>query len=102
MVGGVATPLAEVPFGEYAAIYDLIYRDKDYAAESAFVDSLIRLHRSPGGTQGCTPSSLTLSYHIARPSAFNTKSIGVGTGILLPAPPSEPDGRFSRIRLSSQ
>ena len=48
MAGGVATPLAEVPFGEYAAIYDLIYRDKDYAAESAFVDSLIRLHRSPG------------------------------------------------------
>ena len=30
------------------------------------------------------------------------QSIGVGTGILLPAPPSEPDGRFSRIRLSSQ
>ena len=64
--------------------------------------ALAGLHRSPGGTQGCTPSSLTLSYHIARPSAFNTKSIGVGTGILLPAPPSEPDGRFSRIRLSSQ
>ena len=28
--------------------------------------------------------------------------IGVGAGMLLPAPPSKPDGRFSRIRLSSQ
>jgi hypothetical protein len=26
--------------------------------------------------------------------------IGVGTGEIAPAPPSEPDGRFSRIRLS--
>ena len=30
-----------VPFGEYAACYDLLYRDKDYAAEAAFVSGLI-------------------------------------------------------------
>jgi hypothetical protein len=29
-------------------------------------------------------------------------TIGVGAGMLLPAPPSKPDGRFSRIRLSTQ
>jgi hypothetical protein len=28
--------------------------------------------------------------------------IGVGAGMLLPAPPSEPDMQISRIRLSSQ
>ncbi|MDB5807759.1 MAG: Methyltransferase type 11 [Betaproteobacteria bacterium] len=30
-----------IPFGEYSAIYDLVYRDKDYAAEAGFVAGLI-------------------------------------------------------------
>ncbi|WP_064681494.1 class I SAM-dependent DNA methyltransferase [Rhizobium bangladeshense] len=30
-----------IPFGEYSAIYDLIYRDKDYAGEAGFVAALI-------------------------------------------------------------
>jgi SAM-dependent methyltransferase len=30
-----------IPFGEYSAIYDLIYRDKDYAGEAGFVADLI-------------------------------------------------------------
>ena len=29
-------------FGNYARYYDLLYRDKDYAAETAYVDGLIR------------------------------------------------------------
>jgi SAM-dependent methyltransferase len=34
-------------FGDYARYYDLLYREKDYARESAYVDALIRQHR-PG------------------------------------------------------
>ena len=33
-----------IPFGEYSAIYDLIYRDKDYAGEANFVAALIKQH----------------------------------------------------------
>ncbi|MGH9810959.1 MAG: hypothetical protein ACRD9W_27565, partial [Terriglobia bacterium] len=43
-----------LPFSEYAAIYDLIYRDKDYAAEAEFVTSLISRF-APG-----VPSSIRL------------------------------------------
>jgi len=32
-------------FGLYAAYYDLLYRDKDYAAEAAFVAGRLRAHR---------------------------------------------------------
>lgn len=32
---------ATIPFGEYSAIYDLIYRDKDYAGEAGFIATLI-------------------------------------------------------------
>lgn len=32
-------------FGLYAAYYDLLYRDKDYAAEAAFVAARLRAHR---------------------------------------------------------
>lgn len=32
-------------FGLYAAYYDLLYRDKDYAAEAAFAAALLRRHR---------------------------------------------------------
>jgi SAM-dependent methyltransferase len=31
-------------FGNYARYYDLLYRDKDYAGEAAFIDRLIRTH----------------------------------------------------------
>jgi hypothetical protein len=31
-------------FGEYAKYYDLLYADKDYAAESAFVGEIIHRH----------------------------------------------------------
>lgn len=34
-------------FGEYASCYDLLYSDKDYAAEAKFVDGLLRRH-APG------------------------------------------------------
>lgn len=36
-------------FGLYAKYYDLLYRDKDYAAEAAYVDHLIKAY-SPGAT----------------------------------------------------
>ncbi len=53
---------------------------------------------------GHTPMSVPRVRAKARPAEQRGKrrlrKIGVGTGILLPAPPSEPDGRFSRIRLS--
>jgi SAM-dependent methyltransferase len=32
-------------FGDYARYYDLLYREKDYARESAYIDRLIRQHR---------------------------------------------------------
>lgn len=48
MAGGSSTTVTALPFGEYAAVYDLIYRDKDYVAEAAFIDRLIRRHSSPG------------------------------------------------------
>ena len=31
----------DIPFGEYAAVYDLIYRDKDYPCEAQFVSRLL-------------------------------------------------------------
>ncbi len=37
------------PFGSYAAYYDLLYRDKDYAAEARFVDR--ELQRARPGTR---------------------------------------------------
>ena len=37
-------------FNEYARYYDLLYRDKDYAAEAAYVASNIRRH-SPRATR---------------------------------------------------
>jgi len=36
-------------FNDYARYYDLIYRDKDYAAESSYVNDLIQQH-NPGAT----------------------------------------------------
>lgn len=38
---GAAVP---PPFGEYAAVYDLLYQDKDYPAEAAYVAELLRRH----------------------------------------------------------
>jgi SAM-dependent methyltransferase len=42
----------ELPFGEYAAVYDLIYQDKDYSAEVDFVVDLISRfsNRPPAST----------------------------------------------------
>ena len=37
-------------FSRYAGVYDLLYADKDYAAEAAFVDGLIRAHAPKAGT----------------------------------------------------
>ena len=37
-------------FSDYARYYDLLYRDKDYVAEAAFVHGLLAEHRSPAGT----------------------------------------------------
>ena len=37
-------------FDAYAAYYDLLYRDKDYAGEADWVDALIRRHR-PGASR---------------------------------------------------
>jgi SAM-dependent methyltransferase len=47
MSGGPVATGAEhepIPFGESSAIYDLIYRDKDYAGEAGFVAALIEQH----------------------------------------------------------
>ncbi len=46
-------------FGDYARYYDLLYRDKDYTAEAAFVDQLIQKHL---------------------PGALNLLDLGCGTG----------------------
>src|SRR5260370_40837549 len=35
-------------FDAYARYYDLLYRRKDYAAEAAYVDSLLRRYEVPG------------------------------------------------------
>ncbi|NND81334.1 MAG: class I SAM-dependent methyltransferase [Gammaproteobacteria bacterium] len=35
-------------FDAYGRYYDLLYRDKDYAAEVDYIDSLLREHRVPG------------------------------------------------------
>ena len=40
-------------FGEYAKYYDLLYADKDYAAESAFVGEVIHRH-APGARSSWT------------------------------------------------
>ena len=37
-------------FGQYAEWYDLFYADKDYGAEAAFVDQVLREHGATGGT----------------------------------------------------
>lgn len=37
-------------FNEYARYYDLLYRDKDYAGESDYIDRLIQLHCPAAGT----------------------------------------------------
>jgi SAM-dependent methyltransferase len=47
-------------FDVYSAYYDLLYRDKDYERESAFIDSLIREHH---------------------PAARHLLDVGCGTGI---------------------
>ena len=38
------------PFNAYAAYYDLLYRDKDYAGEADYIDRLIRRHQPQAGT----------------------------------------------------
>lgn len=38
-----------VPFGLYAEVYDLLYQDKDYGAESEFVAALIRRFAATAG-----------------------------------------------------
>ena len=38
-----------IPFGEYSAIYDLIYRNKDYASEAGFVRGLIQRYARKNG-----------------------------------------------------
>ena len=38
-------------FDAYARCYDLLYRDKDYVAEAAFVDTVLRRHLSAGALQ---------------------------------------------------
>lgn len=47
-------------FDSYAAYYDLLYRDKDYAGETGYIDGLIRMYA---------------------PSAANILDLGCGTGI---------------------
>jgi SAM-dependent methyltransferase len=37
-------------FGEYARIYDLLYRDKDYAGEAQFIDRILRREAPAGKT----------------------------------------------------
>lgn len=37
-------------FSDYARYYDLLYRDKDYVAEAAFVHGLLAAHGTPTGT----------------------------------------------------
>jgi len=44
---GAAQDQGQIPFGEYSAIYDLIYADKDYAGEAAFVATLIEKYAPP-------------------------------------------------------
>jgi SAM-dependent methyltransferase len=38
----------EAAFGAYSAYYDLLYRDKDYAGEAAYVQSLLARHHPEG------------------------------------------------------
>lgn len=40
----------EVAFDQYAKYYDLLYRDKDYAGEAGYIDSLIQKYS--GGSAG--------------------------------------------------
>jgi len=48
-VGPSAAPVNRdaIPFGEYSAIYDLVYADKDYAGEAKFVAMLIEQFARP-------------------------------------------------------
>jgi SAM-dependent methyltransferase len=39
---------ASEPFDAYGRYYDLLYRDKDYAAEVAYIDGLLRTHKVTG------------------------------------------------------
>ncbi len=38
----------DTPFDAYSRYYDLLYRDKDYAAEVNYIDSLLRRHEATG------------------------------------------------------
>jgi len=48
--GADAPSPAQLPFALYAEVYDLLYQDKDYGAESEFVAGLIRRFSSAAGT----------------------------------------------------
>ena len=54
-------------------------------ASRGYTDAALVPRRA--GALQCVPLS-------TRTPRLNSRTIGVGTGILLPAPPSEPDGRF--------
>ena len=43
------TSARDIPFGEYAAVYDLIYQDKDYIAESLYVADLVERYAPAKG-----------------------------------------------------
>lgn len=60
-------PAAEAVFGPYATYYDLIYRDKDYAAEAAYVDGLLQA-AAPGARSVLDLGSGTGAHaeHLAR------------------------------------
>lgn len=40
-IRGADRPATDLPFGLYAQVYDLLYRDKDYVAEARFVADLL-------------------------------------------------------------
>ena len=45
----MSLPAKRPVFDAYARYYDLLYTDKDYCGEAAFVDRLLRQHGSAGG-----------------------------------------------------
>lgn len=81
-------------FGLYAAYYDLLYRDKDYAAEAAFVAGRLRAHAP--GAQSLLELGCGTGRHAALFSSMGFEVTGVdrSEGMLDQARTNGPGCRF--------
>lgn len=73
----------QAPFGEYAACYDLLYRDKDYGAEAAFIARLIEKIDTNAGSPRLIDLACGTGRHIIELARLGYEADGSDTALAM-------------------